>query len=204
MNRFRFLGALLALTLIPSVSRAADPRPAGAEFILGACTTCREQAPAVAGAPSGALAAVWEGKTATDPRGLLVRFFNAQGKPQGAERLVSKNLAADQYDPAVAATPNGYVVAWSEVDQGKSDVLVQRFKSSGAALGRPSGSASRRRRPPCPAWTTAPPWPRRRTAASSWPGCATSLPPGNPPSWSAASTPPARRSPGRSRSARGW
>jgi len=135
MNRFRLLGALLALTLIPSVSRAADPRPAGAEFILGACTTCREQAPAVAGAPSGALAAVWEGKTATDPRGLLVRFFSAKGKPQGAERLVSKNLAADQYDPAVAATANGYVVAWSEVDQGKSDVLVQRFKSSGAALG---------------------------------------------------------------------
>lgn len=135
MNRFRLVGALLALTLIPSVSHAADPRPSGVEFILGSCTTCREQAPAVAGSPSGAFAAVWEGKTATDPHGLLARFFSAKGKPQGAERLVSKSLAADQYDPAVAATPNGYVVAWSEVDQGTSDILVQRFKSTGAALG---------------------------------------------------------------------
>jgi len=131
----RIVGALLALALIPSVSHAADPRPVGTEFILGGCTTCREQAPAVAGTPSGAFAAVWEGKTATDPRSLLARFFTTQGKPRGAERLVSKNLAADPYDPAVAATLNGYVVAWSEVEQGKSDILVQRFKSTGAALG---------------------------------------------------------------------
>ena len=135
MNRFRLSGALLALALIPSVSLAADPRPAGAEFLLGACATCRQQTPAVAGSRSGTLAAVWEGQTPSDPRGLLVRFFNGQGKPLAAERLVNRNLAADQYDPAVAATPNGFVVAWAEVAQGKSDVLAQRFKASGAPTG---------------------------------------------------------------------
>lgn len=136
MNRFRVSGALMAaLVLIPSVSRAADPRPAGTEFLLGACATCRQQTPAVAGSRSGTLAGVWEGQTPSDPHGVLVRFFNAQGRPLAAERLVNRNLAADQYDPAVAATPNGFVVVWTEVAQGRSDILAQRFKASGTPAG---------------------------------------------------------------------
>lgn len=129
-------GTLLALALIPSVSHAADPRPAGAAFALGACPDCRDQAPAVAGTPSGAFAAAWQGKTAADPRGLLARFFSIQGRPRSAERLVNRNLPPDQYDAAMADTPgNEYIVAWSEVADGNSDVLAQRFKSTGAAVG---------------------------------------------------------------------
>lgn len=132
----RIRGALLTLALIPSVSAAADPRPAGAEFALATCQTCREHSPSVAGTPSGAFATVWEGRTAADSHGLLARFFSIQGRPRSAERLVNRSLPPEQYDAAVAATTgNNYIVAWSEVDQGDSDVLVQRFKSTGAAIG---------------------------------------------------------------------
>ena len=132
----RIPGALLALLLVPVFAQAEDPRPAGPEFPLGVCTTCREQAPAVAGTPSGAFVAVWQGAAATDPRGLLARFFTLKGQPRSAERLVNKNLSSDQFDAAVAAdAKNNYVVAWSEVTQGDSDVLVQRFKSTGAPIG---------------------------------------------------------------------
>lgn len=128
------VGALFVL--IPSLARAADPRPTGAEVSLGTCSTCRQQAPAVAGTPSGAFVAVWEGGSAADSRGLLARFFTTKGKPRGSERLVNRSLPPEQYDAAVAAdSRNDYVVAWSEVERGDSDVLVQRFKSTGAPVG---------------------------------------------------------------------
>src|SRR5688572_14242051 len=99
----RIQGALLALVLVPAVAYAADPRPVGPEFALGLCTTCREQAPAVAGTPSGAFLTAWQGAAANDPRGLLVRFYSVKGAPRSAERLVNKNLSSDQFDAAVAA-----------------------------------------------------------------------------------------------------
>lgn len=133
----RFQSALFAaLALVPAVARAADPHPVGPEFLLGTCTTCREQAPAVAGTPSGAFLAVWQGAATNDPHGLLARFFTVKGLPRSTERLVNKNLVADQFDAAVAGnSKNNYMVAWSEVSQGNSDVLVQRFKSTGEAIG---------------------------------------------------------------------
>lgn len=132
--RILAVGALLVL--VPSLVHAADPRPAGGEISLGTCADCRQQAPAVAGTPSGAFAAVWEGSSAADSRGLLGRFFTTRGNPRGAERLVNHSLPPEQYDAAVAADPrNNYVVAWSEVERGDSDILVQRFKSTGAPVG---------------------------------------------------------------------
>jgi hypothetical protein len=132
----RLSGALLALALLPASVHAADPKPVAAEFPLGTCAACRKQAPTVAGTPSGAFATVWQGAATTDTRGLLARFYSVKSQPRSAERLVNKNLAADQYDAAAAAdSRNNYYVAWSEVANGNSDVLVQRFKSTGAALG---------------------------------------------------------------------
>lgn len=136
LNPIRPFGALLALALLPATLQAADPKPVAAEFPLGVCTTCRLQAPAVAGTPSGAFAASWEGSAATDTRGLLARFYSNKGQARGAERLVFKSIAADQSDAAMAGdTKNNYYLAWSEATSGNSDVLVQRFKSTGAALG---------------------------------------------------------------------
>lgn len=136
LNPIRPAGALLALTLLPAVLHAADPKPVAAEFALGACTTCRQQAPTVAGTPSGAFSTSWEGTAATDTRGLLARFYSNKGQARAAERLVFKTATADQSDAALAAdTKNNYYLAWSESTNGNSDVFVQRFKSTGAVLG---------------------------------------------------------------------
>lgn len=136
LNPIRPAGALLALALIPAALYAADPKPVAAEFPLGVCTTCRQQAPAVAGTPSGAFATAWEGTAATDTRGLLSRFYSNKGQARAAERLVFKTLAADQSDAAMAGdSKNNYYLAWSEAANNNSDVFVQRFKNTGAALG---------------------------------------------------------------------
>jgi hypothetical protein len=136
LNPIRPAGALLALTLLPAVLHAADPKPVAAEFALGSCTTCRQQAPTVAGTPSGAFSTSWEGTAATDTRGLLARFYSNKGQARAAERLVFKTATADQSDAALAAdTKNNYYLAWSESTNGNSDVFVQRFKSTGAVLG---------------------------------------------------------------------
>jgi hypothetical protein len=133
----RLSPALLALALATTVpAYAADPKPVAAEFPLGTCTTCRQQAPTVAGTASGAFMTAWQGAASTDTRGLLGRFYTTKGQPRSAERLVNKNLPPEQADAAAAAdTQNNYYVAWSETVNGNSDVLVQRFKSTGAALG---------------------------------------------------------------------
>lgn len=136
LNPIRPAGALLALALLPASLQAADPKPVAAEFPLGACTTCRQQAPTVAGTPSGAFATSWEGTAATDTRGLLARFYSNKGQARAAERLVFKTATADQSDAALAAdSKNNYYLAWSESTNGNSDVFVQRFKSTGAVLG---------------------------------------------------------------------
>jgi hypothetical protein len=136
LNPIRLTGALLALALLPAALHAADPKPVAAEFPLGTCATCRLQAPAVAGTPSSAFATAWQGAAATDTRGLLARFYSNKGQPRSAERLVNKNLPPEQADAAMAGdSKNNYYVAWSESVNGNSDVLVQRFKSTGAALG---------------------------------------------------------------------
>ncbi|HEX3126888.1 MAG TPA: hypothetical protein VH394_06135 [Thermoanaerobaculia bacterium] len=135
-NLIRPLGALLALALLPTAIHAADPKPVAAEFPLGTCATCRLQAPTVSGTPSGAFATSWEGTAATDTHGLLSRFYSNKGQARAAERLVFKTPTADQSDAALAAdTKNNYYLAWSEATNGNSDVLVQRFKSTGAVLG---------------------------------------------------------------------
>jgi hypothetical protein len=133
----RLSPTLLALALATTVpAYAADPKPVAAEFPLGTCTTCRQQAPTVSGTPSGAFMTAWQGAASTDTRGLLGRFYTTKGQPRSAERLVNKNLLPEQADAALAAdTQNNYYVAWSESVSGSSDVLVQRFKSTGAALG---------------------------------------------------------------------
>lgn len=127
-------GTLAALCLAASVAWAA-PVPQGGAFRATSCADCRQRNPAVAGSPAGFLVA-WEGATATDIRGAVARFFLSTGAPRAADILVNRELAPDQYDADVAADPQGnYVVVWSAVANGNSEILAQRFKATGEALG---------------------------------------------------------------------
>jgi hypothetical protein len=128
-----FLGGTLALGL--SAAAWAGPTAQGAPFRVSSCATCIQQAPAVAGSTAGFLA-VWKGSSATDPNGVSGRFFTSAGTPVAADFQANKALAPDQYDPAVARDKQGnFIVVWSEVANGNSEIKARRYQASGAPVG---------------------------------------------------------------------
>jgi hypothetical protein len=128
-----FLGGALALGA--AAAAWAGPTAQGVPFRVSSCTTCIEESPAVAGAPSGAFTTAWEGTTSNDPKGVSGRFFSATGMPVGANFRANPN-AADQYDAAVARDTQGnFIVVWSEVANGNSEIMARRYKVNGTPLG---------------------------------------------------------------------
>lgn len=129
-----FIGGTLAVLGLAAAAWAA-PVPQGGAFRATSCADCRQRNPAVTGSAAGFLVA-WEGSTSTDNRGAVGRFFSATGAPRAADFLVNKDLVPDQYDVDVAVDAQGnYVVVWSAVADGNSEILAQRFKATGEALG---------------------------------------------------------------------
>jgi hypothetical protein len=129
-----FLGGTLALAL--AVSAWAGPTAQGAPFNVSSCATCVEQAPAVAGAATGAFLVVWKGGSATDPNGVSGRFFTSTGTPRAADFSANKDGISDQYDPAVARDARGnFIVVWSQVTDGNSEIMGRRYQTNGAPLG---------------------------------------------------------------------
>lgn len=130
-----FWGGVLVLGL--SASAWAGPTAQGAPFHVSSCSTCSQQAPAVAGAASGAFLTVWKGSP-TDTNGVSGRMFSSTGTPVGSDFLANKDLVQDQYDPAVARDAQGnFIVVWSEVVNGNSEIKGRRYGPTGAALGAP-------------------------------------------------------------------
>ena len=127
-------GGVLALGL--SAAAWAGPTAQGAPFRVSSCTGCIQQVPVVAGAASGAFLTVWKGASPTDPNGVSGRMFSSTGTPMGADFLANKDLVQDQYDPAVARDAQGnFIVVWSEVANGNSEIKGRRYGPTGAALG---------------------------------------------------------------------
>ena len=111
--------------------------PLGAPFRVSSCTTCRQEIPAVAGAPSGDFFAAWEGQSPKDPRGISGRLYKG-ATPAAADLLINKNVAPDQYDAAVARDNKGnFIAVWSEVAGANSEIMAQRFQPTGKPLGVP-------------------------------------------------------------------
>jgi hypothetical protein len=139
--RQAFLLSISALALLPAASQAV-PSANGTPFKVSSCDTCKKTVPAVAGVASGSAAGTflvaWESTSPKDPQGISARLFPKTGLPKSADFLVNKDIQPLQHNPSVASDPLGnYVVAWSVSNGGNlnSDVLVQRYKSTGAAIG---------------------------------------------------------------------
>jgi hypothetical protein len=131
-----FWGGTLALGL--SVSAWAGPTAQGAPFHVSSCATCSQQVPAVAGSSTGAFLTVWKGASPLNPNGVSGRFFTSAGNPRGTDFLANKDLAQDQYDPAVASDAKGnFIVVWSEVINGNSEIKARRYQVNGTPLGAP-------------------------------------------------------------------
>jgi hypothetical protein len=137
MSRRVYLSLALAV-LCPGAAVWAGPQPLGSPFPLSACADCPKQSPRVAGTPSGAFLAVWQGESGV---GSLLsnvpgRLFTSAGVPQGGELAVDPRSAGRQTGGAVAADPQGsFVVVWSAQVDGQSDVFAQRYTPRGRAVG---------------------------------------------------------------------
>jgi len=127
--------ALTTLTL--ATAAAAAPVPAGAKFRLSSCVGCASEKPAVAGAPSGSFLAAWDGSSPLDLQGVTARLFGANGAPLGNDFAVDSNKLPPQSDAAIASDALGnYIVAWSAVLSGSSEILAQRFTAAGKTNGK--------------------------------------------------------------------
>ncbi|WP_085317639.1 beta strand repeat-containing protein [Derxia lacustris] len=82
----------------------------------------------------GGYVVVWQSLTGGDYEIYSQRFSGA-GEKLGGETHVNTTTAGLQYRPQVATLADGsYVVAWEQVGS-TSDIVLQRFAASGAALG---------------------------------------------------------------------
>jgi hypothetical protein len=145
--------AAASLSLLAAAAASAATQPLGAAIAVNACSPpsirCRQEAPAVAGNNADGFLAVWEAATAADLRGIGGRRFQGAVAATPAF-LVNRSLPPDQYDAQVARNKAGhFVVVWSEVANGNSEIMVQRFAAAGTPLGAalkvsvdPPGSAS--------------------------------------------------------------
>ncbi|HEX7181598.1 MAG TPA: hypothetical protein VF756_07125 [Thermoanaerobaculia bacterium] len=131
------LFSILLICFGAAASVWAASQKLGAEVSVSTCVVCKKRLAAVAGAASGAFVVVWESTSTADPKGVSARFYTVNGAPRGADAPVSRNAGLDQYDASVAVNAQGiYAVAWSEVgDDNNSEIFVQRFRSTGQALG---------------------------------------------------------------------
>lgn len=128
-------GAFAGLFLVVSAAWAG-PVPQGLPFRVSSCPDCRQTVPAVAGLATGGFLTVWEGLNAAGTQSVNGRFFNAVGVPLGNDFSMAQEVSPDKYDGAVTRDRKGnFIVVWSSVAGGNSDIVAQRFRSNGTPLG---------------------------------------------------------------------
>ena len=114
---------------------AAAPAPLGDEFLLTTATQGDQTSAAVALGGDYYVAA-WQGPDGGG-RDIYARRFGRSGGPVGDEFPVNGSTSLDQFRPAVAASPAGFVVAWeSDGQDGDLNGIYARLFD---AAGNPRG-----------------------------------------------------------------
>jgi hypothetical protein len=111
----------------------------GGEFRVNTFVAGDQYRGRIALAPGGAFTVVW-GSVGQDGSGygIFGQRFDPTGARAGAEFRVNGATAADQYEPNLAAAPDGrFVVAWSGAgaDGSGSGIVARRFAANGTPLG---------------------------------------------------------------------
>ncbi|MFY9825349.1 MAG: hypothetical protein WAM82_28480 [Thermoanaerobaculia bacterium] len=128
--------ALVAGFFLAASAAWAGPVPLGSQFRVSSCPDCRQTVPAVAGLKTSGFLTVWEGPNAAGTQSVNGRFFSSTGAPVGNDFSMAQVVPPDQYDGAVTRDKKGnFIVVWSSVADGNSDIMAQRFNSSGTPLG---------------------------------------------------------------------
>ncbi|MEL7166399.1 MAG: hypothetical protein AAGL96_13095, partial [Pseudomonadota bacterium] len=109
----------------------------GSEIAVNTQANGNQNDPVVAGlgAPAGGYAVVWYDTTNT--AGFIKAVvFNDDGTVRTPEFQVETSVFSTRDTPAIAATPNGFLVTWSSFNSGSGwDIMGQYFDANGAAIG---------------------------------------------------------------------
>ena len=123
-------------------SFASNGTPIGTELLVNSTTVNGQRDPAIASDASGNFVVAWYDYGFPSPDGdlfgVFAQRFDSSGAPLGGELQVNSTTAGYQFEPAVAMHSNGeFVVAWDSYfqDGDRDGIFVQRFDSSGVAVG---------------------------------------------------------------------
>ncbi|MFG0259441.1 MAG: hypothetical protein ACF8LK_03730, partial [Phycisphaerales bacterium JB041] len=109
------------------------------EVTLDAGATLRTTTPSVAAAPDGSFAVAFASFDTESglPAGVRVQTFSASGAPLAEPVRISRPGAETPVEPSIAATADGYVIAWHDVLENALgyDVLASRLGRDGSPIG---------------------------------------------------------------------
>jgi hypothetical protein len=113
---------------------AQNGKPVGEEVKLNESTKGVQWMPDATPLKGGGFVVAWTGMGEGDSQGIFARQFNRDLSAEGPEFRVNKLTNADQWEPAIAALPDGgFVVAWEHwlTQHDEGEVYVQRYDATG-------------------------------------------------------------------------
>ncbi|MEM1050284.1 MAG: FG-GAP-like repeat-containing protein [Pseudomonadota bacterium] len=115
----------------------ADGTTSGSEFRINSTTSSAQADPRVEALDGGGYVVVWEADGQDgDGYGIYSQTYDASNTTAGGETRVNTTTSGTQTDPRVTAIQGGgYVVVWEDSSSGSTEVMAQRYDSSGNASG---------------------------------------------------------------------
>ena len=114
----------------------ADGSAASGEILVNETTSSDQSDPQVVGLTGGGFAVAWYSASSAD---VYVREFSDTGVPSTGEQRVNTYTTSTQYEPTLAALPDGnYVVAWrsNNQDPDNSDGVFQQIFGAASEFDR--------------------------------------------------------------------
>ncbi len=115
----------------------ADGSANGAEFHISTQTTASQTYPSVASLTGGGFVVTWMSYDQDGSEyGVYAQRYGSTGAPAGSEFRVNTTTANNQSWPCVATlVDGGFVVTWQSGINGGRDIYLQRYDSTGGAVG---------------------------------------------------------------------
>lgn len=122
---------------------SASGKKIGGEFIINDDLVGQARHPTLAALPAGGFAVVWENSVGSvlNETDVYTRVFDAKARPASKTRRVHKKSVKSQYSADVAATRDGYLVAYTSYTGSRvtrqDEVFLQRVDGNGTPRGAP-------------------------------------------------------------------
>ena len=124
---------------------SSSGNPSGAEFLVNTSTNSYQEYPTATALADGGFVVIWENSDAfggidTDG-GVVGQLYDSNANKIGGEFLINTTTSDLQYEPHVAALPQGgFVVAWRDYSRSGGDtssyaIRAQRFNENGQKVG---------------------------------------------------------------------